>query len=80
MSGFKFDPKGRRAIVTGGAQGIGSEFVRQLIGAGAKVCITDIDITVGEESAEKLRNEYNVGKDRYKYVLGKFLINHEYNL
>lgn len=64
MTGFNFDPKGRRAIVTGGAQGIGSEFARQLVGAGAKVCICDIDISVGKEFTEKLRKEYGVGKDR----------------
>ena len=65
MSAFNFDPKGRRAIVTGGAQGIGSEFARQLVGAGAKVCICDIDISVGEEFAERLRKEYGVGRNRY---------------
>ena len=64
MSDFNFDPKGRKAIVTGGAQGIGSEFARQLVGAGAKVCICDIDTSVGVEFAEKLRKEYGVGKDR----------------
>ena len=64
MAVFNFDPKGRRAIVTGGAQGIGSEFARQLVGARAKVCICDIDISVGKEFTEKLRKEYGVGKDR----------------
>ena len=64
MAVFNFDPKGHRAIVTGGAQGIGSEFARQLVGAGAKVCICDIDTSVGVEFAEKLRKEYGVGKDR----------------
>ena len=63
MSAFNFDPKGRRAIITGGAQGIGSEFARQLVGAGAKVCICDIDTSVGEEYAEKLRKEYGLGKN-----------------
>ena len=63
MSAFNFDPKGRRAIVTGGAQGIGSEFARQLVSAGAKVCICDIDTSVGEEYAEKLRKEYGLGKN-----------------
>ena len=65
MAVFNFDPKGRRAIVTGGAQGIGSEFARQLVSAGAKVCICDIDTSVGKEFAEKLRKEYGVGKDRF---------------
>ena len=64
MSAFNFDPKGRRAIVTGGAQGIGSEFARQLVSAGAKVCICDIDISTGEEFAQRLRKEYGVGKNR----------------
>ena len=71
MSAFNFDPKGRRAIVTGGAQGIGSEFARQLVGAGAKVCISDIDTSVGEEFAERLRKEYGVGKNRYDQAIAE---------
>jgi 3-oxoacyl-[acyl-carrier protein] reductase len=60
---FNYHPKGRRAIITGGAQGLGFEFARRLVDAGAKVCISDINVSVGEEAAEELRKLYGVGKD-----------------
>jgi NAD(P)-dependent dehydrogenase (short-subunit alcohol dehydrogenase family) len=52
-----YPPNGRRAIITGGAQGLGLEFARRLVDAGAKVCIADIDVTLGEEAAEELRED-----------------------
>ena len=64
MASFNYDPNGRIAIITGGAQGLGLEFARQLLGHGAKVCITDINTTLGEEAVKQLKNEYGVGKDR----------------
>ncbi len=45
---FRLD--GRRALVTGGASGIGEQTVRALAGAGASVVIADLD----RDSAEKL--------------------------
>src|SRR5271156_6792788 len=42
MSGI-FDLQDRRAIVTGGARGIGAAIVRALAGAGVRVAIADLD-------------------------------------
>ncbi|WP_214402914.1 SDR family NAD(P)-dependent oxidoreductase [Pseudonocardia lacus] len=45
------DLTGRRAIVTGGASGIGAETARALAGAGADVTIAVRDMTAGERTA-----------------------------
>ena len=63
MKYFNFDPKGRRAIITGGSQGLGLEFARRLISQGAKVCIFDIDTTAGESTVGELRKQYGIGND-----------------
>ncbi|OUD09090.1 short-chain dehydrogenase [Marivivens niveibacter] len=47
------DFKGKTAIVTGGGSGIGKSIVTQLVDAGAKVLIADLDM----ENAEKLASE-----------------------
>ena len=64
MASLKFDPRSRRAIITGGAQGLGLEFARQLLSHGAKVCICDINTNLGEEAVKQLRDDYGVGKER----------------
>jgi NAD(P)-dependent dehydrogenase (short-subunit alcohol dehydrogenase family) len=64
MSSVGFNPFGRVAVITGGARGLGFEFARRLVSEGAKVCISDIDVGVGEEAAEEIRKLYGVGKDR----------------
>ena len=64
-STFEYNPKGKRAIITGGARGIGLEFADQLLRAGARVCICDIDVQAGNRAAKKLRNKYLVRQDRY---------------
>lgn len=46
--------RGKTAIVTGGANGIGEAYVRALIGAGVSVCIGDLDI----ENGQKLVKEF----------------------
>lgn len=52
---FRLD--GRRALVTGGASGIGEQTVRTLAQAGAQVLIADLN----KEAADKLAAEVGVG-------------------
>ena len=49
--------------MTGGAQGIGLALARRLIGEGAKVCIADVKVNVGNDAAKALRKEFAVGED-----------------
>ncbi|KAJ5979951.1 Short-chain dehydrogenase/reductase SDR [Penicillium waksmanii] len=46
--------KGKTAIVTGGANGIGEAYVRALVAAGARVCIGDLDVERGSKLAQEL--------------------------
>ena len=48
--------RGRVAFVSGGASGLGAEFVRQLAGQGAKVAFIDIDVERGRELEAELRD------------------------
>ena len=59
------DLKGRDAIVTGGASGIGVETVRALAMAGARVVIATRDHTNGESVAAMLRKE--TGEDQIEF-------------
>src|ERR1700692_892248 len=43
-----FDLKGRRALVTGSARGIGAAIVRARARAGVRVAVTDIDLAAAE--------------------------------
>jgi sorbitol-6-phosphate 2-dehydrogenase len=52
--------KNRIALVTGGAQGIGEEIVRNLAAAGALVFIADLNL----EGAKKLAEEINAAENR----------------
>lgn len=52
--------KNRIALVTGGAQGIGEEIVRNLAAAGALVFIADLNL----EGAQKLASEINAAEKR----------------
>lgn len=49
--------KGKRAIVTGGAKGIGAAVVRLFCQEGARVMITDIDEAAGHALAEELAGQ-----------------------
>lgn len=49
------DLRGRHALVTGGASGIGKETVRALAGAGARVTLAVRNVQAGEETAAELR-------------------------
>jgi len=44
----KFELRGRKGIVTGGARGIGAAIVRALAGAGVQVAIADLDLAARE--------------------------------
>jgi 2-dehydro-3-deoxy-D-gluconate 5-dehydrogenase len=52
-----FDLTGKRAIVTGGAMGIGEGIARWLVRAGAKVVIADLDGDTAKTTAERLTEE-----------------------
>ncbi|XP_047361714.1 15-hydroxyprostaglandin dehydrogenase [NAD(+)]-like [Vespa velutina] len=54
--------KGRVALVTGAASGIGKTYAIELLNQGAKVSICDINSTEGEKLADELTVQY--GKDR----------------
>jgi NAD(P)-dependent dehydrogenase (short-subunit alcohol dehydrogenase family) len=49
--------RGRAAFVSGGASGLGAEFVTQLAGQGARVAFIDIDTDRGKTLEQALRDE-----------------------
>src|SRR6187549_1200341 len=49
-----FDLTGRKALVTGGAQGLGEGMAQALAAAGAKVVIADLQDDLGPKVAEAL--------------------------
>jgi 3alpha(or 20beta)-hydroxysteroid dehydrogenase len=51
------DLKGRKALVTGGARGLGAGMVKALSAAGADVMIADVLIEAGQERARQLSSE-----------------------
>ena len=55
-----FDLSGKVAIVTGGAQGVGSGISRILSRAGAKVLIADIDIDTARQTADLISKDSGI--------------------
>jgi NAD(P)-dependent dehydrogenase (short-subunit alcohol dehydrogenase family) len=53
----QFDIRGRSALVTGAASGIGLAYAECMAEAGAKVTLTDIDAAGAEREAERLAGE-----------------------
>ena len=53
----QFDIRGRSALVTGAASGIGLAYAECMAEAGAKVTLTDIDATGAEREAARLAGE-----------------------
>jgi 2-hydroxycyclohexanecarboxyl-CoA dehydrogenase len=49
---------GRRALVTGGASGIGAATARRLAAMGARVLIADIDASAGERNAAEIGGDF----------------------
>jgi NAD(P)-dependent dehydrogenase (short-subunit alcohol dehydrogenase family) len=52
--------KGRCAVVTGGAQGLGKAMARRLAEAGASVLIGDLKVEEAGSAAQELREQYGV--------------------
>jgi NAD(P)-dependent dehydrogenase (short-subunit alcohol dehydrogenase family) len=52
-----FDLAGRKALVTGGAQGLGEGMAKALAGAGASVVIADLQAEAGQAAAAALPGE-----------------------
>ncbi|MGB0506336.1 MAG: SDR family NAD(P)-dependent oxidoreductase [Pikeienuella sp.] len=50
----QIDLNGRKAVVTGGAQGIGQAIAERFIASGAEVCIWDADRALSEQTAEAI--------------------------
>ncbi len=55
------DLSGRKALVTGGAQGLGEGMAKALAAAGAKVVVTDLQKDAGAAVADALDSEYGAG-------------------
>jgi len=59
--------KGKTALVTGGATGIGLEYVKALLKNGAQnVAVCDVDVRKGENAVRELQTEY--GADRVIFI------------
>ena len=54
--------KSVKALVTGGASGLGAACVRQLVGAGAQVLIVDLNTELGESLAKELGEQTRFAK------------------
>ncbi len=55
-----YDLKGRRAVVTGGAQGIGRAIVERFLDSGAAVTIWDMDRALGQRACDELEGRGTV--------------------
>ena len=60
----QIDLEGRRAVITGGGQGIGFAIAQRLVASGAGVSLWDVDAKLAEASAAQLSGEaHGVGVD-----------------
>jgi len=50
----RFDLSGRRAVITGGAQGFGRAIAERFVASGARVCIWDLDTDESTRTARQL--------------------------
>jgi NAD(P)-dependent dehydrogenase (short-subunit alcohol dehydrogenase family) len=67
-----YDVSGKRALITGGAQGFGRQFARRLLQKGCRVCITDIDQNKGQETKKEFQEQFGIKENRFKQL---YLIN-----
>ena len=63
-----FDIRGKNAIVTGAARGIGKEMARLLIKNGARVCVSDIDVQEGEKTVAEFKQEFGLKDDEICFI------------
>ena len=56
----RIDLFGRKAVVTGGAQGIGRAIVARLVESGADVAIWDRDLVLAQQTADALKSQARV--------------------
>ena len=63
-----FDIRGKRVIITGGAQGLGKEFARRLLQEGCRVCISDVDVAKGAETKSLFQKQFGLGDDGLCFV------------
>ena len=72
-----YDVKNKIALVTGSAKGFGKEFAIRLLEKGAKVCISDLNESEGEETTRELGEKYgpkNVAFSRYIQIISLVFI------
>merc|ERR1719204_1408762 len=65
-STLQMDVKGKVTIITGSAQGLGKAFAIRLLGAGAKVCLSDVNTEVGEKTLVELKERF--GEDKLAFI------------
>ena len=59
--------KEKIAIITGSAGGLGKEFAKRLLDQGCKVCLSDINKKLGDETLTEFSNLY--GSENVNFVL-----------
>ena len=59
--------KEKIAIITGSAGGLGKEFAKRLLDQGCKVCLSDVNKKLGEETLTEFSNVY--GSENVNFVL-----------
>ena len=63
-----YDLNGRRAIITGGAQGFGKEFCRRLLQEGCKICLSDVDEVTGLETKALFQKQFGLDEQDLIFV------------
>jgi 3-oxoacyl-[acyl-carrier protein] reductase len=53
-----FDLCNKNAIVTGGARGLGKEFVIRMLEAGSSVCIADVNVETGQKTLKEIQERF----------------------